>query len=161
MAVEAEEGDPQTLEFLVGAMERTLDRQLGAVDGLDAKVVQVFATASVVIGLAAAGLHGARHATLCFLIAAVVAYVATVGCAAVSLWIRGYCTVPAPDDLWANHAWDSIGELRITLADAMVRAYRTNVNLMPWKVWAVKGAIFATGAEALCVGIAVILTVSR
>lgn len=155
------QSDPGTHEFLVGAMERALDRQFSAVDGLDSKMVQVFATASVVIGLAAAGLHNARHETLWLLVLSLVGYVVVVCCAAVALWVRSFSTVPDPDELWKQHSWDTVAELRITLCSSMESAYLSNRKLMVWKTWPVKIAILATGVEAVSIGTALILTVTR
>jgi hypothetical protein len=151
-------GDPQT-RFLVGAMERSLDRQFAAMASLDSKMVQVFVAASLVIGLAAAGLHGARHATLGLLIASLVAYVTVVCSAAVALWVRDYSTIPDPD-LLLESAQDSIDELMTALAAPMADAYRSNRKLMRWKTWPVRIALVSAGVEAGCIGVALILTVT-
>lgn len=141
---------PETTRFFVDALSDVNAEQLAAVEGRDSKAVQVFAAASVVLGLVAAS-DRALDQTL--FVVAIGAYVAAAIATGYAIWPRAVFVRPY-DELWENLHHESVDDARHTLVDVLATAYPDNERILTEKRWALAVAIAATGIETVLVAAA-------
>jgi hypothetical protein len=148
-----------TLPILVELMKARVTEQADTVTGLDSKMVQVFAAATVLVGLVAAGVRdyaSPRSATVLLAIA-IGSYAFVALMALIALRVRTVSTFTDPDELW-NRYWNSTPfELRFGLAHVLAQAFRDNRRPLREKVIAVQLGMLATAIEAVCIGAALVV----
>lgn len=148
--------NPETLNLIIEATKAGPESQLRDVDAMDAKAVQIFATASVIVGLAAfAGTAGGSVSTGLFILG-FIAYAVAASGAFSSLRVRDYLR-PFPADSALDSFWDAEPfEVQHALADSISKAYKGNQALLKEKASRTQVAIISTGLESLFVGAALI-----
>lgn len=150
---------PETLDFIFEQSREVPDTQMRTAEALDAKTVQVFAAATVVIGLAAAG--GIRgHASVGWLVAAAVAYLVALVAAITALDVRDFRTNTSPTELWEKHWQDGVHEIKHALVSDLAEGYRVNDSLLNNKAKGFKVALIATGVESALVAVALIVSLA-
>ena len=82
--------NPESLNLIFETTKDAPERQLHDVEAMDAKAVQVFAAASIIIGLATLIGDAGTDVATAFLACALVAYAACVAMAMMALSIRTY-----------------------------------------------------------------------
>jgi hypothetical protein len=151
--------DPATLDLIYEVTRHGPPNQFREIESLDAKLVQVFAAASVVIGLAGVAGVG-RSSTLAFFLAiAVVAYIAA---AAAALWGMRMARTKRPyhsDSLLGDFWQSSAQEIKYALAYELPDIHSHNQTVIESKANAAAVAMFATALEVVAVGIMVICSI--
>jgi hypothetical protein len=130
---------------------------------LDAKVIGLFAAASVVIGLTTLGSIGRGTGGLNswvtgFLIAAVVAYAGSAAATLRVLWPAEHWRSLHADELWSAGKAKPIAEIQTFLLNSIEQAYGSNKRLLKRKANAAFWVGIAVAAEIVCIGVALILT---
>jgi hypothetical protein len=148
---------PDSTDLIYAATADARTEQLRAADAQDAKATAVFAAATVVIGLAAAGSqHGTTQSVLVGL--AVAAYVVTAVAAVLCLRIRRFSIELAPDYLW-NRYWN---QEPLAIKHAIIQergtGFRENEGLLREKTRALKYATVSTAAETVVVGVVLLVS---
>jgi hypothetical protein len=142
--------DPETIEFFLDRLADVNAEQVAAVEGRDAKAVQVFAAASVVVGLVATS-ERAMCAEL--LVGATIAYVFVGLAVGFALWPRSLAVRPY-DALWKALAHEPPREAGHTLVHLLASAYPDNERVLRIKRWALVAALVAAGLETFLVALA-------
>lgn len=151
--------DPQTLDFIFSQAKDVPESQMRTAEAIDAKVVQIFAAGTVVIGLAAAG--GIRgHASVGWLIAAAAAYLVALTGTLVALQSRSWRTNASPTTLWNDHWQDDLDELKWALVEDLADGYKENDDKLRAKMRAFKVVLSATGLESMLVAVALIISLA-
>lgn len=150
---------PETLDFIFSASRETLPKQTEAAVGMDAKAIQVFAVASVVIGLAAAG--GIRtSAPRALGVLLVAAYVVAAVTSLMTLWVRQFRVSDGTEQLWRNYWADPVDEIKHALIADVADGEVENRGLLAHKRQLLGYAIGATAVESVLVGILLTWTLS-
>ena len=149
--------NPESLDLILELTKGGPESQLRDVDALDAKTVQVFAAASIVIGLATlVGDRGGTASTVLLLLA-LGSFAVSVGAAAVGLFVRDFRKSYQADYLW-GHFWDRPAqELKHSVVADIAAAYSHNKTVIETKARAAQVAVIMTGLEALLVGLALVV----
>lgn len=143
---------PETLDFIYEASRETLPNQVEAAVGMDGKAIQVFAVASVVIGLAAAGgIHTAAPRILGILL--VVAYVVAAVTSLMTLWVRKFRVADGTEQSWRKYWADPVDEIKHALIADIAECEIENRGLLARKRELLGYAIGATAVESILVGI--------
>jgi hypothetical protein len=132
-------------------------RQQTSFDSIDAKAVQVFAAASVVLGLGTftTATHLRGIATLLYVFA-VLAYVAAGRAAWAILRVRSFRVVDGADRWWPTHRHADPGYLLEQLLDDLATAFQENRARLATKGHPLDLLLSATAIEAVLVAGAVI-----
>ncbi len=149
--------NPESLDLILELTKGGPESQLRDVDALDAKTVQVFAAASIVIGLATlAGERGGTASTVLLLLS-LGSFVVAVGAAAVGVFVRDFRKSYQADYLW-GHFWDRPAqELKHSVVADIAAAYTHNRTVIETKARATQVAVMMTGLETLLVGLALVV----
>jgi hypothetical protein len=148
---------PQTLDLLLDLGRAAPDAQLRAADALDAKLVQVFAAGTVLIGLPA--IRGAPHhaASATLFAIAVCAFLVLAFYSIRALWTRRFRVLIAPDQLWYRF-WDEPPEaIKHAVVADLASAYTENNAQLLRKRRELGRALVAVGVEAAAIGVALVV----
>jgi hypothetical protein len=149
----------ETLDFILDYTKGTPRRQAEVSHEIDTKALQVFAAASIVLGLAAAG--PLREGTAAWLFgAALFAYVAAAVAAFCVLRTRDFRIVDDADNIWPRYWNVELLDVKHALVDDITSASAENADLLGSIGRALKWLVVATAAEVLLVGSAVIASLS-
>jgi hypothetical protein len=150
----AREPAAETVEFIYQHTRSALDGEIAQARALDGKIAQVFAAATVVIGLA--GATGVTKTPAQLLLAALAAYVVALVATIVALWPVKLRGSDHGGTLWNEH-WDRTpAQIRYSIAEAMPEASKHNVCVIDRKAYSLMAVLGATGLEAALVGVALI-----
>lgn len=149
---------PDTLDFLFEYTRDAPAKQLLAADRLDGKIVQVFAAASVLLGLAAVRGGHRTAAVTALLVVAVVAYLGVVIASVCAVGVRQYKANNHADELWRRFWRDDVRDIKHALVASTSAAYEDNRTTLGRKGFAVQVAILATGVEAMAIGVAMLIS---
>jgi hypothetical protein len=155
----AKQFDPETVEVIYGYLQGVPEAQRNDWKDLDAKIVQIFQAASVVIGLAgfaSGNLIGATTAVGVALVAALAFYILALGAACYGLWPRGFLRAQA-DAVWPMYENGTPTEVRHALLYAVGEAYPENEAVTKKKGRSLVVVFLATGAETVLVAVSLIL----
>jgi hypothetical protein len=151
--------DPATLDLIFDVTRQGPPNQFREMEALDAKLVQVFAAASVVIGLAGVAGVGRSNIVGFFLAIAVAAYMAT---AFIAFWgmrmtrtRRPYHSDSLLGDFWQSNAQ----EVKYALAYELPNIHFHNEAIIESKANAARIAMLATALEVVAVGIMVLCSI--
>lgn len=142
--------DPQTTKFFVENLGDVNAEQLSAAEGRDAKAVQMFAAASVVIGLA---VTSDRDLCETLLGAAIGAYSVAAIATGWAIWPRKLAIRPY-DKLWRGLEFAPVTKARHTLVYLLYVAYSENERILRDKRRALVAIVIATGLETVLVALA-------
>lgn len=149
----------ETLDFILDYTKGTPRRQAEVAHMIDTKALQVFAAASIVVGLAAAG--PLREGTAAWLFgAALFIYVAAAVAAFCVLRTRDFRVVDDAYNIWPQYWNQEDLVVKHALIDDITSASAENADLLGSKGRALKWLVLATAAEVLLVGSAVIASLS-
>lgn len=146
-----------TLDFIYEHTRGAVRGHVEQARGLDTKAAQIFAAATVVIGLA-----GATHdpsAPGGLLIAALVFYGLTLLGSIAAMWPVTFAGSDFGANLWPDHYDQQPREIKHGIVAAVTKASSGNESRIQLKAWLVMAVLISTGIEAILVGVA--LTVSR
>ncbi len=150
--------DPETLDFILQATKDGPESQSRDIDALDAKVFQVFAAASIILGLASFSQEaGGGDTTTALLGGALAAYVVAVVASVIGLFTRNFHTSFHANTMWETHHDKAVEQIKLALVTSIADAYSKNNKLLKVKSRAARVVIGATAAEAFLVGLAIIL----
>jgi hypothetical protein len=142
----------ETLDFIFDYTKEGPERQLGDVDALDSKMVQVFSAASVIIGLGGLSGHSGGVAGAILIALAVVAYV-VVGLAAVKhLGVRTFRRSLQADVIWRKLWRYGVSDVKHSIVDDISRAYAHNKEVIDGKARTLQIALIAVAVEVFFVG---------
>jgi len=145
---------PETLAFIFGLVRDAPERQLHDLEALDAKMVQIFGAASIVIGLAGisdTNLDGST-AVKALLVGALIAYFATAVVSFIHLRLREFRRSLHADTLW-NELWQrDVGEIQHALVADIAAAYDYNKQVLHEKGRTILAALVLAGIEIVLVG---------
>lgn len=143
-----------TLDLIYEVTRQGPVDQLRRAETLDAKIVQVFASASVVIGLT--GVAPEKVAREWFLYLALGAYGVVAVATLVGIWVRSHWHVFHSDTLLDDFWAESVTDTKYALASEFPIVYAKNRSILDRKGWATRVAIIATGVEVMAVGLLII-----
>lgn len=144
----------ETLKLLVDLAKDTPGEQVRLGASMDGKLVQVFAAATILIGLAAtASGNDAIPSYLVF--AAVGAYVGTAAASIYGLWVRTMRVSDTPNELWTKLYDVDPDDARHSVIADLADGYPENEGTLDCKRLALKIALILTGVEAFLMGVAV------
>ena len=151
-----QEINPDTLEFMWSATKEAPERQLESARAADTKMVQIFAAASIVIGLAGFATGGAvsDRAVGSLIAAALAAYIFSAFFAFLHLRTRRFRRSLQADVMWTEHWQDEVLDIKHSLVADISSAYRHNKQLLENKARFSLAALVATGLEVVLVGAA-------
>jgi hypothetical protein len=141
--------DPATLDLIFDVTQHGPPNQFREMEALDAKLVQVFGAASIVIGLAG----------IFFLVMAVIAYIAA---AAAALWGMRMARTRRPyhsDSLLKDFWQSSAQEVKYALAYELPSIHSHNETIIESKANAARIAMIATALEVVAVGAMVVCSI--
>jgi len=145
---------PETLDFIFGLVKDAPERQLHDLEALDAKMVQIFGAASIVIGRAGisdTSLDGGTTVKI-LLVGALVAYLGTAVVSFVHLRLREFRRSLHADTLW-NEMWQrDVLEIQHALVADIAAAYDYNKQVLHEKGRTILGALVLAGSEIVLVG---------
>ena len=147
--------NPETLDFIYQHTRDAPEAQMRDVEALDAKMVQVFSAASVVVGLAGLAVSRVEGNTVAasLLMAALAAYMVTTAFALLHLRVRRVRRSFQADALWPDW-WDRQPvALKHGLVKDISEAYAFNNGLMRQKRRTLQGALVALGTEVAAIGV--------
>jgi hypothetical protein len=156
MPEERRELEAPTLDLLFELTRHAPEAQLRNVDSIDAKIVQVFAVASVLIGLAS--LRGVHHQTIAGILlgAAVVAFLFVAYHVLRTLWTTRFRILISPTQLWRDYWADSPDSIKHAVVADIAGGYAQNEELLQQKYRALGRALVGAGVEAAAIGIALV-----
>jgi hypothetical protein len=150
------EPPPETVDFIFQYIKDAPERQLAGSEALDAKMVQIFTAASVIIGLAGLTSGSQKPVSAVLLVFAVIAYVGGAGCALVQLWARDYRRSLQADELWRKLWASPVSDVKHSLVHDIAASYVHNAKLNRHKKWTVRLALIAVAVEVVFVGSAIV-----
>ena len=147
----------ESLEFILEHIRDAPDKQIQAAEALDAKMIQIFVSASIVIGLA--GLSGISLSTerwvIWALIGALFAYIPLAVVTFVALGPKEMRRNIQADVLWPDYARYEVADIREVLAQDTSDAYAFNRRMLIGKSDAMKKTLTLAAIEVIFVGIAI------
>jgi hypothetical protein len=150
---------PETIEFVYDATMDARARQLRAAEAHDSKAVQVFAAATLVIGLGAAGsLHGTAPAAIIGV--ALAGYVVAAWAALSCLRVRRFSVEPSPAYLWRRYWSSDVLTMQHALIADRGKGYAKNAERLREKTRWLRYAVVATGVETVLVGTALLVSLT-
>jgi len=147
-----------TLDFLFAYMHGQAARQIERADQLDAKGTQLFAAASVVVGLAGLAAAGSAPVVTGALIAVIAFYIATGVTAYFMLRVRSWRVSGHADVLWEQHWMDTPNEIKHAIVEDAAASVKENRDPLASKARWLKAMQVLLSLEVACVGIAAILS---
>ncbi len=151
MATEVAEVPADTADFLLEYVRDAPERQLSAADAVHATLVQVFAAASVVVGLVALA-----DFSPWYIVGAGAAYAGVALSTVIGLWSRNFQTTRYPDVLWSQYYMDSPAAIKLELVAKIADVYPKNREILKFKHWALVGALTSLAVEVGFIVVAVI-----
>jgi hypothetical protein len=145
-----------TLDLLYEHTRSGPARQSSTADAIDAKAVQVFAAASVVLGLGTFTTSNLNGLTAVLYGLAAVAYIFAGGATWRILQARAFRVTDGADRWWPSHRLVEATFLREQLLDDLASAFDANRKLLEAKGKPLNPLLVATGIEAVLVAAAVI-----
>lgn len=131
-------------------------RQMKSLDALDAKAVQIFAAASVVLGFGTFSAPTLRGLPAVLYGVAAVAYLVAGAKTLAILNTRSFGVVDGADRWWPGHGYANTAKVREQLLDDLASAFATNRAQIAAKGKPLAALLVATGVETLFVAAAVI-----
>ena len=145
-----------SLEFVLDHIRDAPEKQIQAIDTLDTKMIQIFVSASIVIGLAGlSSASGSERWEVVPLVLALLAYVSVAAVAIIHLWPRDIRWNLHADSLWPEYGKYDVEDIREVLAQDTSKAYAFNKRVLDAKANTILKALIGTGLEVIFVGIAI------
>lgn len=142
----------ETLDFIYQHVVDSPERQLKAADSADSKLVQVFAAASIVLGVVLA----TRTLPTGYVIAVAVCYALAAGAAGYGLWTREFKIARYPAVLWNSYRTDTPRNIKIKLVRKIAKNHSHNCDQLHDKARALQFVVGATALEALIFALGII-----
>jgi hypothetical protein len=149
----------ETLDFILDYTKDAPRRQAEVSHMIDTKALQVFAAASIVLGLAAAGPLREGAAVWLFGVALFV-YVGAAVAAFFVLRTRDFRVVDDAENIWPQYWHVELVDVKHALVDDITSASAENADLLGSKGRALRWLVVATAVEVVLVGSAVIASLS-
>lgn len=150
--------DPGTLDFIYQATKDGPEYQKRDVDALDAKTIQIFAAASVIVGLTSLASNVGGVPTTILFIAAMMSYALCMYFTLTAIRVRDYFNVVHAEHLWPEYWNAQPQEIKHALVENIAEAYSRNQTSIEAKAQASQGAIYTAGIEALLVGAGLVIS---
>jgi hypothetical protein len=151
--------EPETLDLIFDLVRASPDEQLRATDAVDAKIVQTFTAASVLIGLATIG--GVKHhetLTAALVAIAVSSFLVVAYHSIRALWTRAYRAAISPPQLW-NEYWDQGTDvIKHAYVVDIATGHATNERHIKDKHEALRLALVFLLIEAGAIGVALVVS---
>jgi len=149
---------PETLDFIFQVVKGAPERELRDLEALDAKMVQIFGAASIVIGLAGVSStsQGSTSPVSGLLVAALLAYFATAALSFFHLRLRDFRRSLHADVLWKELWQFDVSEIQHILVEDVSVAYSHNKLVLHEKGRTILAALVLAGIEVALVGVAII-----
>ncbi len=145
-----------SLEFILEHIRDAPEKQIQAIDALDSKMIHIFVSASIVIGLAGlTSTSGSERWEVVPLVLALIAYVSVAAVAIVHLWPRDIRWNLHADSLWPEYGKYDVEDIREVVAQDTSEAYAFNKRVLGAKSNTILKALVGTGFEVIFVGIAI------
>ena len=143
------------LDFILNHTKSATENQLHDAEILDTKMVQVFAAASVVIGLVGfrAGIVIIDRRILYVLVGALIVYAAVGVSMFMGLRIRSLRRTFQADTLWPNYWQDNVVGIQHALVQDICDAYAFNKRELDKKSQAILIGLTLTGFEVILIGV--------
>ena len=146
----------ETLDFIFDFVRDAPDQQLASADALDSKMVQVFAVAGVIVGLAAAGLSSKSTVVGLILAVSIAAFVVAAVASGYALWVREMRSNRHADEIWRDYWNEPPREIKHAIVADTADAYSANKRSLERKARAMRAAFLAAGVEVVLVGFALV-----
>ena len=149
-----------TLELIYEHSRGGPARQLTSADAIDAKAVQVFAAASVVLGLGTFTTSHLNALSAAIYGAAAAAYLYAGAKAWMILRAQDFRVVDAADRWWPSHRLAETSYVREQMLDDLASAAKLNRRLLAEKAQPLNSLLVAIAVEAVLVAAAVIASLA-
>lgn len=150
-----------SLDLVFDLTRERLSAQLASVDSLDTKANFVLGSATLLTA-AAATVQGLSHydsaVRFVAIIFAMLLYLAVIFTSFRAYMVRGYHQAPDPTAL-EGYMWEQLETTKGTILKEMVGCYNDNKKEIARKVWWLRWALRAFGAEAVLLSILALLEV--
>ena len=146
-----------SLEFIFDHIRDAPERQIESADSLDSKMVQIFVSASIIIGLAGLSSNTVNVTgwELIPLMGAILSYVAVAWVALMHLRPRAMRRNLHANVLWPKYGRFEIADVKEVLAQDTSEAYAFNKGVLADKATTVRQALLATAVEVVLVGVTI------
>jgi hypothetical protein len=154
--------DPATVDLIYNHLKDVAEKQFGDQANLDGKMIQIFAVASVVMGLT--GLSGAtqvKNITVGVVLGlALAGYIVVAALTGFEYRVKQFEALRFGATLW-DKQWDQAPEdVKIAVIDRVKEAYNTNKSILNEKATLLTWGIGAVAVEVVLVVAAVIVRLS-
>ena len=156
------DSNQDSVGFILDHIRGAPEKQIQAIDTLDTKMIQIFISASIVIGLAglsATSVSGRWEVVP--LAIAVLAYVWVAAVAIIHLLPRELRWNLHADTLWPTYSRYSVTDIKEVLVRDTSEAYAANRRVLDAKSNTILVALIGAGIEVAFVGIAIIMPLAR
>lgn len=146
-----------SLEFILDHIRDAPEKQIQSADALDAKMVQIFVSASIVIGLvglSSSSLITERWVTLA-LIGALFSYILLALFTFFAVGPKQMRRNLQADELWPDYAMYTVADIKEVLAHDTSDAYAFNRGVLADKSKTMKTTLTLAALEVIFVGIAI------
>lgn len=145
---------PETVDFIYQHTRDALDGQVGQARGIDAKIAQLFAAATIVLGLAATS--ALATAPRGVVVAAVVFYVVALVLSAVGIFPIKLRGSDYGETLWPEHWYQPPSAIKHSIVEGVAAGAKHNEQRIRVKAYILVGVLAATGIEAALIGVGLI-----
>lgn len=150
----------ETVDFVFEFTKDAPEQLIRDGEALDTKMVQVFAAASVVMGLAGVTRvsQGGQTAANWMIVGSLVLYLATAILAFLHLDAKEWRHSRHADTLWPEHWSASVADIRWALVGNFSEAYAVNKAVLAEKASAFRWAVATTAGQVILVGVSLIVS---
>lgn len=149
--------NPETLDFILETTKAGPEGQARDFDALDAKTINVFSAASVIIGLASFARDFGDWPTTVLFGMALAAYAVVVGGVILAVKVREFRFTSHASNLWSMYQHAEPEAIKRALAQDIAETYDENNVIIKRKALGARVAVFATAGESLFVGAGLLL----
>ena len=143
--------DSNTLDFIVDATKGGPADQFRNMESYDSKIIQVFAAASIIVGLTQVTQGSGESLPGIIFYAIIALYVGNIFAFVYGLWPRPAYAVFHSDTMWTTHRDMPLNDLKYVFNDSIVDSYKKNKKVLDAKARAVCLVLGATAIEGLLV----------
>ena len=152
-----------SLEFILDHIREAPEKQIQTAEALDAKMIQIFVSASIVIGLA--GLSSSSLSTerwvIWALIGALFAYIPLAVVTLLAIGPKEMRRNLQADVLWPDYVKYEVADIKEVLAQDTSEAYAFNKTVLADKANTMRITLTLTALEVIFVGIAIAIPLMK
>lgn len=145
---------PETVDFIYQHTRTALDGQVGQARGIDGKVIQLIAAATIVLGLAATSAFAKAPGGV--VVAVVAFYVVALVLSVVEIFPVKMRGSDYGETMWNEHWYRPAREIKLSVVADVADGAKRNANVIRFKAGVLVAVLAATGIEAALIGVGLI-----